>query len=162
MWTSKRGPQESPSYAAQVPSTAPVASGIPSAAGLLAPPVEIRGPTVYELELAPKAEISMASESFGDGDWSMGCFEIVWVGFFEWDFLNGLVGDRLKIFENSDWYSVGFNGISLGFHGIEWPLGFRWEIEHQESRDFIRFKLDVDIMRYNNQLTIIHHHNSPY
>ncbi|CAL1165351.1 unnamed protein product, partial [Cladocopium goreaui] len=48
--------EESPSYAAQVPSTAPVASGIPSAAGLLAPPVEIRGPTVYELELAPKVE----------------------------------------------------------------------------------------------------------
>ena len=68
MWASKRGPQESPSYAAQVPSTAPVASGIPISAGLLAPPVEIRGPTVYELELAPKAgEIWRASEMVKHG-----------------------------------------------------------------------------------------------
>ena len=162
MWASKRGPQESPSYAAQVPSTAPWRPGS------RAPPgcwrrrwrsEDLRSTSWNWRRRRRSPWLRKASEMVTEA-WGV-------LRLFEWDFLSGifwmgLVGDRLKIFENSDWYSVGFNGISLGFHGIEWPLGFRWEIEHQESRDFIRFKLDVDIMRYNNQLTIIHHHNSPY
>eukprot|EP00435_Cladocopium_sp_Y103_P032599 s2213_g8.t1 len=50
--------EESPSYAAQVPpsTTFVASSAVTAGSGLLAPPMEIRGPTVYELELAPKVE----------------------------------------------------------------------------------------------------------